>query len=329
MGLQLTTNQTNQYQKHFAKRFLNTLKDTLVMDQFATKEPLPAGNGADTVRFFVEPNGDMNDVIALAEGTVENTTFSDNNLVETDVQLDYFGDKQKISNRLSLTSFFDRIKSSQRKMGLSAALKFDYLMTAALVTVQATAGHKRYAGGAANFAALQALSAANGAWTPILGLANSTQLKNDKVAKAQGEDFIHVIPPNISFDLMQHSKWENPALYSGAKQIMKGEIGRLYGARYVEHTNPWIEDGAAGAENTYAAAGNIYGVLTLGDEALGAVDLASPGVSPYKPSMTILDKADKSDPHNQFIITAWAAYFKAVALSQKRYVVTRCKTTFV
>ena len=88
--------------------------------------------------------------------------------------------------------------------------------------------------------------------------------------------------------------WEEPAKYAGAKQIFKGELGRLYGARYVEHTNPWIEGGAAGAENTYAAAGNIFGVVTLGDEALGAVDLSG-GNSPYKPSMTILDKADKSE----------------------------------
>ncbi len=329
MGLQLTTNQTNQYQKHFAKRFLTTLKNTLVMEQFALKEPLPTGQGADTVRFFIEPEAVMADVLTLAEGTAESTTFSDNDLTEIDVQLDFFGDKQKISNRLSLTSFFDRVKSSHRKMSLSAALKFDYLMTEALVTVQALSGHKRYAGGAANFAALQALSAANGAWTPALGLGAKTKLKKTLVTPAMGEDFVHVVPPDIAFDLVQHAKWEDPAKYAGAKQIFKGELGRLYGARYIEHTNPWIEDGAAGAENTYAAAGNIFGVLTLGDEAFGCVDLSGAGHSPYKPSMTILDKPDKSDPHNQFIVTAWQAYFKAKALAQKRYAVTRCKSTFV
>ena len=327
MGLQLTTSQTNTYQKHFAKRFLATLKDTLVMDQFARKEPLPKGQGADTVRFFVEPEGVLGDVLTLAENTVENTTFSDNDLVEVDAQLSFFGDKQKISNRLSLTSFFDRVKSSHRKMALSAALKFDYLMSEACVTGQSLAGHKRYAGGAANFAALQALSAANGAWTPILGLAAVTVLKNKKALPVQGDDYITVVPPAIAYDLVQHTKWEEPSKYAGAKQIFKRELGRLYGTRYVEHTQPWIEDGAGGAENTYAAAGNIYSVLTLGDESFGAVELAG-GNSPYKPSMTILDKADKSDPHNQFIVTSWAAYFVAKTLSTKRYVNTRCKTTF-
>ena len=57
---------------------------------------------------------------------------------------------------------------------------------------------------------------------------------------------MHIVPPDIAFDLQQHTKWEEPAKYAGAKQIFRGELGRLYGARYVEHTNPWIEDGAAG-----------------------------------------------------------------------------------
>lgn len=327
MGLQLTTNQTNQYQKHFAKRFIATLKDTLVMHQFARKESLPQGQGADTVRFFIEPEGVIGDVLTLAQDTLENTTFSDNDLTEVDAQLSYFGDKQKISNRLSLTSFFDRVKSSQRKMGLSAALKFDYLISEAMVSAQSLTGHKRYAGGAANFAALQALSAANGAWTPILGLAAVTMLKKKKALPVQGEDFITVVPPEIAYDLVQHTKWEEPAKYAGSKQIFKRELGRLYGTRYVEHTQPWIEDGAGGAEGTYAAAGNIHSVLTIGDEAVGAVELAGTN-SPYSPSMTILDKPDKSDPHNQFIVTAWSAYFVAKALSTKRYVNTRCKTTF-
>lgn len=327
MGLQLTTNQTNQYQKHFRKRFLETLKDTLVMDQFALKEPLPQRQGADTVRFFAEPQGNRADVLTLAEGTLENSTFSDNDLTEVDIQLAFYGDKQKISNRLSLTSFFDRVKSSHRKMALSAALKFDYLATEALVTVQDTTGHKRYAGGAANFAALQALSAANAAWTPILGLASRTQLKKAKTPGVQQGDYVHLVPPDIAYDLMQHAKWETPANYAGAKQIFKGELGRLYGARYVEHTQPWIEDGAAGAENTYAAAGNIFSVITLGMEAFGVVELAG-GNSPYAPSMTILDKPDKSDPHNQFIVTSWQAYFAAKALQEVRYTVTRCKSTF-
>ena len=68
MGLQLTSNQTNAYQKHFAKRFISTLKDTLVMEQFAQKRTAPSGQGADTVRFFVEPEANMADVIAPRRG---------------------------------------------------------------------------------------------------------------------------------------------------------------------------------------------------------------------------------------------------------------------
>lgn len=328
MGLQLTTNQTNTYQSHFIKRFLKTLKDTVVLEQFAHKEPLPQKQGAKKVTFFVEPEGDAADVIELAENTIENTTFSDNNLVEVDATLRYFGDKQKISNLLSLTSFFDRVKSSNRKMSLSAAYFCDNLMRDELVEGQDLAGHKRYAGSAADFNALVALSAANSSWSPILGLAANTRLRKSKATTFEDGDFITVLSPEVSYDLVQHAKWEEPAKYAGAKQIFKRELGRLYGVRYVECTNPYLEDNNNDTEGSYNAAGSIYSVITLGEEAFGFVELAN-AKSPMRPSMNILDKPDKSDPHNQFIVTAWAGYAVAKILAKRRFVVTRCKSTFV
>jgi len=328
MGLQLTTNQTNTYRTHFSKRFLKTLVDTLVLDQFATKESLPQASGADTIRFFIEPSGSASDVLTLTEGTAETSTFSDNDLTYVDAQLAFYGDKQKLSNRLSLTSFFDRVKSGTRKMGLSASLFSDNLIRNEICVNQDLAGHKRYAGAAANFNALVALSAANSAWTPILGLAAITQLKKQKATPFPGGDFIHAVPPEIAFDLMQHTKWETPNQYAGAKAIFKGEIGRLYGARYVELTNPFLEDSNNNTEGSYnGVTGSIYSVLTLGEESVGFVDLSGVN-SPMKPSMNILDKPDKSDPHNQFIVVSWAAYAVAKLLNKKRCVVTRCKTTF-
>lgn len=328
MGLQLTSNQTNTYRTHFSKRFLKVLGETVVLEQFATKEGLPQGQGADTVRFFVEPDGRAADIIELAENTVENATFSDNDLTYVDAQLKFWGDKMKISNRLSLTSFFDRLKSGTRKMGLSAGYFCDQLIRNELVTAQDVTGHKRYAGGAANYNALVALSAANATWTPILGLAARTRLRKSKATPFSDGDFVTVIPPDIAYDLVQHTKWEEPAKYAGAKQIHKFEIGRLYGTRYVEATNPFTEAATNDTEGTYAADGPIFSVLTLGEECVGFVDLAG-GKSAMKPSIDILDKADKSDPHNQFIVAAWSAYAIAKVLSKRRYVVTRCKSTFV
>lgn len=328
MGLQLTTNQGNTYQTHFSKRFLKTLEQTVVLEQFATKEGLPQAAGADTIRFFVEPDGRAEDVIELAENAVENATFSDNDLTHIDVQLKFWGDKMKISNRLSLTSFFDRLKSGTRKMGLSAGYFCDQLIRDELVTSQDVASHKRYAGGAANFNALVALAAANATWTPILGLAARTRLKKSLATPFADGDFVTVIPPDIAFDLVQHPKWEEPAKYAGAKQIHRFEIGRLYGTRYIEATNPWTEANTNDTEGTRVADAPIFSVLTLGEEAVGFVDLAGSN-SPMKPKIDILDKADKSDPHNQFIFAAWSAYARAKTLSKRKFVVTRCKSTFV
>lgn len=327
MGLQLTSNQTNTYRSHFIKRFLKTLKETTVLDQFALKEPLPQKQGSKKVTFFVEPDGAASDVLTLAEGTLENSTFSDNNLTEVEATLEYFGDKQKISNMLSLTSFFDRVKSANRKMALSAGYFCDNLIRNEMVEGQDLTGHKRYAGTATTFNALVALTAAQGAWTPINGLAANTQLRLSKATPFGDGDFVTVIDPAIAYDLVQHTKWEEPAKYAGAKQIFKRELGRLYGVRYVETTTPYLEDNNNSTEGSYNAAGIIRSVITLGEEAVGFVELAGSS-SPMAPSMNILDKPDKSDPHNQFIVTAWAGYAVAKILAKRRFVVTRCKSTF-
>ncbi|HWA07930.1 MAG TPA: N4-gp56 family major capsid protein [Opitutaceae bacterium] len=329
MGVQLTTNQTSQYRQHFIKRFLKTLTDDLVLEQFALKEGLPTAQGAKSVSFFCEPSGSADDVLTLAEDTLENSTFSSNDLTEVQVPLQFFGDKQKISNLLSLTSFFDRIKSSTRKMGLSAAIFCDNLQRNAIVTGQDLSGHKRYGGAQTTFNGLVGTAASSAVWTPLNGLTAVTQLKTAKATRLPGGDFITVVPPQVSFDLQQHSKWENASLYSGSKQLFKGELGRLYGTRYVEATNPFLEDSNNGTEGSYnGTTGSIYSVITLGEEAFGFVDLQG-AASPMKPSMNILNKADKSDPHNQFTVVSWAGYAASKIVAKKRCVVTRVKTTFV
>jgi len=44
--------QTLALQRYFSKELLNTIEQTLVLDQFATKQPLPEKSGSKTMRFF-------------------------------------------------------------------------------------------------------------------------------------------------------------------------------------------------------------------------------------------------------------------------------------
>lgn len=68
-------------------------------------------------------------------------------------------------------------------------------------------------------------------------------LKNNK-ANPIDKDFVAIVDPDVAFDLMSDSAWENVKTYSDPKDMYNGEIGRLYGVRFVETTEAKVFRGA-------------------------------------------------------------------------------------
>lgn len=60
-------------------------------------------------------------------------------------------------------------------------------------------------------------------------------LKNNK-ANPIDRDYVAIVDPDVAFDLMSDTAWENVKTYSDPKDMYSGEIGRLYGVRFVETT---------------------------------------------------------------------------------------------
>lgn len=93
-------------------------------------------------------------------------------------------------------------------------------------------------------------------------------LKNNK-ANPVDKDFVAVVDPDVAFDLMSDPAWENVKTYSDPKDMYNGEIGRLYGVRFVETTEAKVfrgEDLAGGKSElvVYATDGKkIYVADTL------------------------------------------------------------------
>lgn len=73
-------------------------------------------------------------------------------------------------------------------------------------------------------------------------------LKNNK-ANPVDKDYVAIVDPDIAFDLMSDSAWENVKTYSDPKDMYNGEIGRLYGVRFVETTEAKVFRGEDLAEN--------------------------------------------------------------------------------
>ncbi len=126
--------------------------------------------------------------------------------------------------------------------------------------------------------------------------------------KKVGGDYIGFIHPDGAYDLKGHAEWREPNLYADPKNIFNGEIGKLYGIRWVESNMCpiWVGAGAAGAD--------VYGCLVVGDGAYGVVDVA--GSSKPEVIVTQLGSAGSADPLKQRSTVGWKALMATVRLQE-------------
>ena len=59
-------------------------------------------------------------------------------------------------------------------------------------------------------------------------------LKGNKAKKLKGNKYVAIIHTDIAHDLMNDPEWKYPHQYVDTKQIYEGEIGELYGVKFVE-----------------------------------------------------------------------------------------------
>ncbi len=67
-----------------------------------------------------------------------------------------------------------------------------------------------------------------------------TSLKRNKVQPADGTDFIAFIHPDVVFNIWNDEEWRQPHTYSDTKQLYDGEIGRLFGVRFIEDPDAYV-----------------------------------------------------------------------------------------
>jgi N4-gp56 family major capsid protein len=198
-------------------------------------------------------------------------------------------------------------------------------VTLAVIANATTGGTKRYAGGAATYAALDALTPANGKITSDDVLNALTALRIAKAPKIGGE-YIGIAGPRVLRDIMDDTTWVNAKSYSDVDGLYKGEAGMFFGVRFVMTTNEWCEKATEGTRLLTPAADSNWLTVFTGKQGYGVVHLD--GMSPFSPSVMICDKPEKVDPANQYMTAAWKAYYQAAMLDATWVVALRSKSTF-
>jgi N4-gp56 family major capsid protein len=97
-------------------------------------------------------------------------------------------------------------------------------------------------------------------------------------------DYVAIVHPDAVYDLTGDTDWETFSEYAGSTQIFNGEIGRLYGVRFVRSTKAKIfaDSGSSGGTSSGAPSGDVadvYATLFLGQNAYGLTELAGGALS--------------------------------------------------
>jgi N4-gp56 family major capsid protein len=341
MATQTLTNPAdvaNRLQTYFSRKLLDPIENTLVLDQFAQTEDLPANMAAKTIRFFRRRQAGAN-ANPLTEG-VAIAAYAEVASGYVDCTLSQRGEAAKLSDILQWTDIFNWLNQNVDTLVEDAALDFDTITRNAIVTGlnNSNGNYERFSGvqntgnSAADFTSLAGLSPAAGAsFSRNAALACATQLMSHKVPRMNG-GYVGVLPPQVMHDVRKDPTWILSAQYGKQETLYKHEVITLDGIRYVEGTNPFVES----VYGTYNSAGSIFTTMIIGRGAYGTPKLTKT-TSPMKPQIIINNKPDKSDPLNQFTTLGWKAYWGAVALitnlavgdDPPHFVLYRSKSSFV
>lgn len=324
----------NTIQPHFSKKLLDHATQITNLIDYAMLEELPPNIGADTVRFFLPPEADLTATgapAALTEG-VAPTNFRNIAFTPVDIKLAQRGQVSKVTDVATNIGLFKYLNTAIDLMGDEFALDVDTIMRNQLIH-PTTGLSKRYAQGLADFTAVAGASLANSRLKPVDVLDAVTILKKRR-APTFGGKYVLRVTPEISRDILNDPEWLELIKAQHAEKVFKGEIGELYNAKIVEHTNGFTEDET---EGTFAGTFNIGGTNTtglihsvqlLGKGCFGAANMKKMGASPYKPQVVIVDKPDSNNPLAQYIIAGWKAYWASTVLQARWGINIRAKSLF-
>ena len=310
MALETTATQgAGLYQKYFVKEYLKYAKPLCVLTQAAYVKHLPAAQGAKIVSFFKLNAPAIASITAPSEGVYAavNRSLTTTNV---DITLAQRFQDVRISDVVLATHALPILKNAIQLLKDDFALDVDTNLRNQWVADQVAAAsttYTRFSGVsapvsvAAGFTSLSALTQAQGAMVIKDLLDARTALMLARAPTFDG-DYLGFIPSQCLRDLLVDTTFVNASSYSNLKPLYNGEIGKYYGVRVIEHTNPFRQT-SGGTYGTQSAAGvGIFQSIIAGQQAIGMADLFN---QPFlQPKVYIIDKPDKSDPSNQFVIVA-------------------------
>ena len=261
----------------YDKALIRLAEPNLIHDQFGQKRPIPAGNGKfiEFRQFKALPKIDE----PLVEGITPNgQTYG---VTAMTAEVKQYGAYITTTDMLNLTAFDNNMAEITKLLASQAGRTSDTLTRDEL----AKGTNVRYAGGKTSRSDLTA--------TDVLTIEDIKKavrdLKRVNAPKIKG-DYVAIVHPDTVYDLMKDKEWIDANQYAGSARIFEGEIGKMYGVRFVESTEAKIFEGS------------VYGTLVLGENAFGVTSINGGGIETIAKQ---LGSGGTADPLNQRATMGW------------------------
>ena len=291
---------------YYEKYLIDNAKPNLVHSQFGQKRSVPK-HGGKTVEF--RKYSAFEKAAKLQEGiTPVGKSLSVSTITAS---LDQYGDYVAITDVVDMTAIDDNLVEATELLGDQAGLTLDSIPR----EVMNAGTNVLYAGGVEG-----RVSLASGIAVADVKRA-ATILKAANAKKINGS-YVGIIHPYVSHDLTSDPAWIDAHKYSATEEIFEGEIGKLYGVRFVETSEAKVFKGQGGLGGDFIGGedgGNcdIYSTLILGADAYGCIEHENGNL---KHIFKNFGSGGTSDPLDQRATAGWKAYQTAVRLVEDNMV---------
>lgn len=274
-----TSNLSNEVAIFYDKLFLARARAMLVHQEGAQLRGIDGNVGKQVIFNRFSPLALA--TTALTEGTNPSAvTLTD---TQVTVTLAEYGNQIQVTRLLSTVDIDDRDKEKIDVVAQNMGETLDALVRNALA-----AGATAVDGSAGNMTAA------------LIAQAVATLKENKALMYPGTYGWLGKIQPETEYDLIQTTTWQNAAAYSNVGALYAGEIGALYGVRFLV-TNQGYTTGTSPI---------LYHNFIHGREAFGVYDNKLDA-----PKLYIVTGADSNNPAERFHTISWAGQFASVVLN--------------
>ena len=296
----------------YSDYLIDMAEPNLVHDQFGQKHPIPKNGGK--IIEFRKYDSLPKALTPLTEGVTPNGQKLSMSVITSNVQ--QYGGYIELSDILLLTAIDNNLVQATKLLGSQAGRTLDTITREVLNG----GSNVQYAEGQVTARnALVGGQASGNHYLTVDAVRRAVRfLKVMNAPKING-NYVGIIHPDVSYDLMSDPKWVNVKTYSDPDGIYEGEIGKIEGVRFVETSEAKVFEGAG------ASGVDVYSTLILGADAYGVTEITGGGLEHI---VKQLGSAGTADPLNQRATAGWKATKTAERLVEQYMIRIETASTF-